>query len=94
MITSKNEEIDELKKRIAEISKFYGASVPLLRPPEYATDLSSDIDWVLHSLYTMVKNPLDSIELVSILRPTSPLRSSKSIIRGTQKLKNNLNILV
>ena len=35
---------------IKEISEYYGANVPFIRPEEYAEDTSPDIEWVKHSL--------------------------------------------
>lgn len=74
-------------KEIGTIAKAYGAKVPLLRPSKFATDASSDIEWVQHAISTMVENPLESIETVAILRPTSPLRSSNSILNALGLLK-------
>jgi CMP-N,N'-diacetyllegionaminic acid synthase len=76
-------------QEIGNIAKAYGAKVPLLRPSRYATDTSSDIEWVQHALSTMVENPLELIETVAILRPTSPLRSSNSILNALDLLKGN-----
>ena len=41
-------------QEIAEIAVHWGASVPVLRPPEYASDTSPDIEWVSHSIENMV----------------------------------------
>ena len=35
---------------IADIAKHYGAEVPFLRPAEYATDTSPDIEWIEYTL--------------------------------------------
>lgn len=76
-------------QEIADIAKSYGANVPLLRPLEYASDTSSDIEWVTHALDSMVKTPKSEIHTVSILRPTSPMRTSKTIIEALKLLENN-----
>jgi CMP-N,N'-diacetyllegionaminic acid synthase len=76
-------------QEIANVAMNYGASVPLLRPLEYATDVSSDIEWVSHAINFMVKTPRDKINFVSILRPTSPLRTSGTIINALWLLKSN-----
>ena len=39
----------------AEISKHYGADVEFLRPNEYATDESPDIEWVEFSLRELAR---------------------------------------
>lgn len=76
-------------KEIADIATSYGASVPGLRPSEFAQDLSCDIDWVKHALASLVRTPLLEINFVAILRPTSPLRKVSTIIRAIEELKNN-----
>jgi len=75
--------------KISNIAKSYGASVPDLRPSEYAQDLSCDIDWVRHALKRLVRTPLDDIHFIAILRPTSPLRRASTIITAIEKLKQN-----
>lgn len=65
----------------AEIAMHYGASVEFLRPQEFATDVSPDIDWVEFSLHELGKRG-QNFELFSILRPTSPLRTSSTIQRA------------
>jgi len=76
-------------EEIATIARYYGANVPNLRPSEFAQDLSCDIDWVNHALNFQVSNPLDSIEFVAILRPTSPLRKPHTIVNALESLKEN-----
>jgi CMP-N,N'-diacetyllegionaminic acid synthase len=71
---------------IASIARKWGAKVPKLRPKEYATDESSDIEWVMHSITEMISTPLEMIGNVAILRPTSPLRRSSSIKNAMHKL--------
>jgi len=76
-------------EEIAAVAKNYGASVPILRPSEYAQDFSCDIDWVKHALEFLVQNPLDKVEYVAILRPTSPLRRKITMVKALQSLKEN-----
>jgi CMP-N,N'-diacetyllegionaminic acid synthase len=76
-------------EEIARIARYYGASVPDLRPSELAQDFSCDIDWVNHALNCLLRNPLDSIEFVAILRPTSPLRKHSTIVKALESLKEN-----
>ena len=73
----------------ADISKQWGARVPLLRPIELASDSSSDIEWVLHAIENMVSVPEAEIGLIAILRPTNPLRTSASILRAIDLLGEN-----
>jgi CMP-N-acetylneuraminic acid synthetase len=76
-------------EEIAEIAKDYGASVPMLRPSEYAQDLSCDIDWVNHALEFLVQNSLMKVEYIAILRPTSPLRKKLTMANALQSLADN-----
>ena len=76
-------------EEIAEVAQSYGASVPLLRPSEYAQDLSCDINWVNHALKFLVQNSLEKVEFIAILRPTSPLRSKLTIAKALQLLEEN-----
>lgn len=76
--------------KIAEISKYYGAEVPFLRPAEFATDLSPDIDWLKYTLKKLeiLKN---KITYFSILRPTNPFRSTQMILKAWKILANDRN---
>ena len=58
----------------AKIARRYGAGVTL-RPPEFATDTSPDIEWLLHALGTFNPYP----KCFAILRPTSPFRKAETI---------------
>ncbi len=68
----------------AEISRHYGAEVPFLRPDRFATDTSPDFEWLDHLLHWLSDNgrPYDCF---SILRPTSPFRTSETIQRAWQQ---------
>ena len=77
------------QREIADIALSWGAKVPMLRPEEYASDESSDIEWVLHSIDHLVTTPKDEIGFISILRPTSPLRTSDSILNALDLLEKN-----
>jgi CMP-N,N'-diacetyllegionaminic acid synthase len=62
---------------IAAVARSYGASVPFLRPPGYATSTSPDIEWVRHAL-----EQLPAFDAFSILRPTNPFRTPSTIRRA------------
>ena len=66
---------DEISACATEVS---GVSVPWIRPPSLATDHSSTIDVVLHTLdeYEKIGQKFDG---VMILQPTSPFRTIKTI---------------
>lgn len=64
--------------KIAEISMEYGANVPFLRPKELAQDDSKTIDVIFHVLNEM-ENIGQKYDVLVLLQPTSPLRSSEDI---------------
>lgn len=59
-------------KKIAKISKLFGAEV-LMRPPELATDTSPIIDTLQH-----IQKKID-FDLLVLLQPTSPIRNKGRI---------------
>ena len=68
-------------ERHASIARHYGAEVPFLRPPEFATSTSPDIEWVEDTLKRL-KAEGRSYDCFSILRPTSPFRTADTIRRA------------
>lgn len=65
-------------KNIARISLEHGAEVPFIRPRTLATDTAKMIDVILHSLYCLGKKG-SVFDLLVLLQPTSPLRTSLDI---------------
>lgn len=70
-------------KRIADISRKYGAWVPSLRPTELAGDMSQTIDAVLYSLKLLKQYEIES-DIFCLLQPTSPLRDEIDIDRALE----------
>lgn len=66
---------------IAEIARYYGASIPFPRPKEYATSLSPDIEWVEYTLTRLAREGR-TFDCFAILRPTSPFRKAETIRRA------------
>lgn len=62
----------------AVIAKEYGADVPFLRSKEYATDTASTWDTVKYVLNTYSELGKE-FGMVTVLQPTSPLRTSEDI---------------
>jgi len=62
----------------ASIAEKYGASVPFLRPPEFAQEHSTDIQWVSYTLRKL-KDKGSEFDCFAILRPTSPFRNKDTI---------------
>ena len=65
-------------EKYKEISEYYGASVSF-RPEKFAGDNSPDIEWVTYTLNELM-NEERKFDYFSILRPTSPFRTPKTII--------------
>jgi CMP-N,N'-diacetyllegionaminic acid synthase len=66
----------------AEIARWYGAKVPFLRPPEYATSTSPDIEWLTFTLERLD----EAYDLFAIVRPTSPFRGPETVRRAHEQL--------
>jgi CMP-N,N'-diacetyllegionaminic acid synthase len=71
-------------QRYADIARYYGAEVPFLRPPEFAGELSPDIEWVEYTLRRL-QSEGRNFDCFSILRPTSPFRQQETIRRAWQQ---------
>jgi len=72
-------------EEIAKISKKFGAEVPFMRPKELATNEAKGIDVVLHTINWMDKNN-KFYDLIILLQPTSPLRTSEDIDKAIELL--------
>ena len=73
-------------KKIAKIAKEYGAEVPFLRPRKISGDNSLDIEFHQHALNWLLENEKYIPDLIVNLRPTNPIRKSKTIDRAIQCL--------
>jgi galactonate dehydratase len=69
-------------EEIAEIARWYGADVPFLRPTEYATATSPDIEWLA---FTVERLGAD-YDLFAVVRATNPFRGPDAIRRGLGQL--------
>lgn len=67
---------------IADVARWYGADVPFLRPPAYATSTSPDIEWIAWTLERLD----DAYDLFGIVRATNPFRGPDVIRRGLEQL--------
>lgn len=75
----------------ADIARHYGASVPFLRPPEFAGDTSPDIKWIRHLLGSL-KDGGKAPDCFAILRPTSPFRQADTIRRAWEQFKHTAGV--
>ena len=67
---------------IADIARWYGADVPFLRPPEYATSTSPDVEWITFTLERLQ----EGYDLFAIVRATNPFRGPDALRRGLAQL--------
>jgi len=65
-------------QQYANVAKYYGAEVPMLRPKSISGDKSADIEWVKWILM-LLKSQSRIYDVFSILRPTSPFRRPDTI---------------
>src|SRR4029077_5715249 len=69
-------------ERIAQVARWYGADVPFLRPDEYATATSPDIEWIAWTRPRLGER----YELFAIVRATNPFRGPGVIRCGLDQL--------
>lgn len=69
-------------EEIAAVARHYGADVPFLRPAEYATATSPDIEWIAYTLEQLD----EAYDLFAIVRATNPFRGPDVIRRGLDQL--------
>jgi N-acylneuraminate cytidylyltransferase len=68
-------------QQYAEIARTYGAEVPFLRPVEFSSDVSPDIEWLDFTLRKLREMGRE-YDCFSLLRPTSPFRLPETIRRA------------
>lgn len=67
----------------------YGAEVPFIRPSDYASDHSTDLEVFLHALHFLQEREGYRPDLVVQLRPTSPIRFPNYLEDGIRQLSNS-----
>ena len=81
-------------KKIANISKKYGATVPFIRPKKYATDKASSFSVLKHAINFFNSKNI-KFDYVLLLEPTSPLRQVKDIDNCIKKaLRKKIDTIV
>ena len=75
-------------EEIARIARSYGASTPFIRPPGLATDESTSIEVVKHTLDYYGSHLGSSFYYTVLLEPTSPQRDFGDIDRAIEELVN------
>lgn len=71
---------------IAEVGRRFGAEVPFMRPASLAGDATPSIAVVRHALDILKKEEGYQPDVLVLLQPTSPLRSSEDIDAAVEKL--------
>jgi CMP-N,N'-diacetyllegionaminic acid synthase len=69
-------------EEIAAVARWYGADVPFLRPPAYATSTSPDIEWLAYTLEHLDEH----YDLFALIRATNPFRGPDAVRRGLGQL--------
>lgn len=64
---------------IADVARACGAEVPFIRPAEFATDDSTDLEVFRHALLALHEQDRYSCECIVHLRPTGPVRDPARI---------------
>ena len=87
LVSSEDEEI-------LKVAEEYGAPIPFKRPKALATDEVRNIEVTLHALEWMETEKKCKYDIIVLLQPTSPIRSSDHIDQAVQKLwDSNLDSL-
>jgi CMP-N,N'-diacetyllegionaminic acid synthase len=68
--------------KIAKVAQRYGADTPFLRPAEFATSTSPDIEWITHALSELDEH----YDLFAIVRATNPFRGPEVLRLGLEQL--------
>ena len=74
-------------KEIADVGRKYGAEIPFLRPKSLAKDDTPALPVIKHTLEKL-KNKGYEPEIILVLMPTCPLRTSKHIDEALEKIIN------
>jgi CMP-N,N'-diacetyllegionaminic acid synthase len=67
---------------IAAVARWYGADVPFLRPAEFATSTSPDVEWLGYTLEHLDER----YDLFALIRATNPFRGPDVVQRGFAQL--------
>ncbi|MGZ4358145.1 MAG: acylneuraminate cytidylyltransferase family protein [Gaiellaceae bacterium] len=69
-------------EEIAAVARWYGAEVPFLRPVEYASSVSPDIEWLRFTLGELDQR----YDLFALIRATNPFRGPEVVRKGMEQL--------
>ena len=74
---------------VVKICESHGIKVPILRPKRLAQDKTSSISVIKHVLLYLQKNENYEPDIVLLLQPTSPFRTTQLIDKSIQLLKKS-----
>ncbi len=80
-------------QEIREVVLEYGIDVPFMRPAEFSTDFATSEQVMQHALEFYSQNGKE-FDLLILLQPTSPLRTSKHIFEALQLFDRTLDMVV
>ena len=80
-------------KNIIDVVERYGLKVPFIRPVEYATDIATTNDVLLHALDFFEKLG-KHYSKVLLLQPTSPLRKVEEVKEATALYRDDIDMVV
>ena len=73
-------------KKIAEVSRLWGAEVPYIRPESLARDTIGTLDVLLHAIDWLEKKGKYFFEILVLLHVTTPLRKTEDIDKAIEIL--------
>ncbi len=76
-------------QKIKKIVEELGVEVPFLRPKKYSKDNSSLLEVITHTLNFLQKKSLKLPEIITLLQPTNPLRTTEMINRSIKLLQRS-----
>jgi CMP-N,N'-diacetyllegionaminic acid synthase len=80
-------------EEIAALAKEFGAEIPFMRPKHLSTDDASAMHVIFHVLDEQEKRGFQ-YDVVVLLQPTSPLRSSADIQNGISLISDHIDAVV
>ena len=78
-------------QKYADIAKEHGAEAPFIRPSEISQDLSTDLEFMKHSVNWLKENEDYEPDVILQLRPTQPLRKIDDINKTLGLFIENYN---
>jgi len=73
-------------EQYADEGRRYGLAVPCLRPERLSTDAAGAVETMQHMLVAAERHYATSYDIVLIVEPTSPMRTSEDIAQTTRRL--------